>query len=140
MSVDVSNETTKKASSKRKIPITEDVVNQLIFIMLNCNTIDETNGIFFNVDTLRENNAVQKYKDANMSDFLRKYLAINQCYKISPKYKDTIEEADLIVILRALLKKFNYNVSGATDARKQVKQRIYTITKNAGALNLNKTS
>ena len=105
--------------------LTIDKLNQLINVMLKVDTIDKALAVCFSKETLVENNSLNEYKSQKIGDMLKECIYIKKCRKLALK-DEQLNEGDLIVILRYLLKKFNYKFV-ADVIKKNNNLRIYSI-------------
>jgi len=114
--------------SKKKEPISDNLLNQFVQIMLNVDDITRTEGIFFSIESLKKNGTVQKYIDAHLGDELRKCILLQTCEKLRPKNESSLQEKDLITIFRATLRQKNIKLVGMNDPTNVSKTRIYYIS------------
>lgn len=111
-----------------KEPITDELLNKLIQIILNKNTIEDTADVYFSNEIMIKNKVVIKYLDEKMSEKLRRCMYNKDCTKIGKPKEKTLTVEDIITILRAVLRKHGgYKLIGITDSNNIVKTRIYNI-------------
>ncbi len=110
-----------------KEPITDELLNKLIQIILNINTIEDSIGVYFSTEMMSKNNVVTKYLEEKMSEKLRRCMYNKQCTKIGEPKEKTLTEEDIITILRAVLRIKGYKLVGLTESKNIAKARIYKI-------------
>ena len=67
-------------------------------------------NFFFDLETIRNNNAVENYLGSDFGEELRKYIHINTCRKLRKNDEHLLDEQGVLTILRCVLKKFGYNI------------------------------
>ena len=101
--------------SKRLDPAT---IDELTNIMLGCD-LGNAHGLFFNMQTLIDNDALNKYKETKLGDKLREQVLLASCTVLRQKDED-ITEKKLITILRSLLRTTNYTMNTCSENGKMI--------------------
>ena len=65
---------------------------------------------FFDLETIRNNSAVENYLGTNFGEELRTYIYVNCCRKLRKGDEHLLDEKGLLTILRCVLKKFGYKI------------------------------
>jgi len=114
---------TKKASSLKKyFPM--DLLLEILTTIFNTNNIEDAKKIYFNTNTLRDSNAVQKYFDAGFHQKLRNTVRTADCRKL---LSNTLTEKEFITILRVILRKHGYTLKSTYDHGSSDTTTIYHI-------------
>jgi len=116
----------KKKTIQKKLPLTEDFVNEFMRCILGFD-LKERETKCFSLEELETNKAIDKYMKGNMGNKLREYITVHQCRKVSLQNEEILSEKDLITILRCCLKYFNYELD-SYYAIGTNKKTVYKIT------------
>jgi len=82
---------------------------------------------FFDLETIIKNNAVENYLGSDFGTELREYIYVNSCRKLRKENEESLDEKDLVIILRYILKIFGYKVLSRRKYVNQVYQYQYKI-------------
>ena len=106
-----------------KTPITKDVINKLLSALLN---LDFDRGLnhFFTIDLLVKNNALQKYKEQQLGDLLRKHITLGRCRNLV-KPEEELTDKDLLSILRSALREYGFILKSTYCNSGPVKRGYY---------------
>ena len=99
----------KKKVTKRKKEIADELVNKMIKMYFNEETLEKA----LNKD-LKKRDVVQEYKKEEIGDKLRESIYIKECNKLSRKHEKTLTEEDTITILKNVLCRKNYTLTKLT--------------------------
>jgi uncharacterized protein YutE (UPF0331/DUF86 family) len=120
--------------TSRKIKtFTEEHFNYFLKCILGIDSIHDTIGKYFDVDTLRQLNSLKKFKDADMLKYLSKYVLVRNCPILTKDY-DAIDEKKLIVLLRNLLNHLDINIELISTVASDKKKTFYLFIKKSPIL------
>ena len=123
-----------RAPKTKKLELTDEVLNKLVYIILGIDDIKKACGYIFNKNSLRKNNVVNAYLDAKMGDELRKYIYVKNCSKIRKDFEESLTIEDLLTIFRSTLKLKNYMIIGTRDKKDSWRYFIDVVVEKPGAI------
>ena len=111
----------------KKEGTSEKLLTEYLELILGMSLDEVTNNYFFNIKTLEDRDSVKKYLKVNMGDRIRKCIPLNNKVKMGKDIEENLEEKDLIVILRYILKGLEFHLLSIQDGRRLFKGTIYTL-------------
>ena len=92
----------------KKASLPPELLELILGTIFGTNQIEEVG--YFDLKTLQQSLAVEKYLQAGLGDELRKYMYVNYCRALRKENEPGLDEQKLLVILRSVFKHYGYPI------------------------------